>query len=462
MTLEEKQKKVKEILSRGVADFVDPDGSFEKKLMGKVDGSYDGDVVIKLGADPTRPDIHIGHAVLLRKLRQFQDLGCKVVFIVGDFTTMIGDPTGKSKVRPELDQKQIEENMKTYVEQIGKILRTDKEVFAWIRNSDWFTNITDIAVDPTKNVTISFEKDGAKTSFDVPGNSFLGKTGLFENTRMQKQFTDKISVITTRLFLAMLRRVTHSQLIDRDMFQERLKKGEELYMHEMMYPVLQGIDSTVIARVFGSCDLEMGGTDQTFNMLMGRDAMKVSNQEQQAVMSMELIEGLDGKEKMSKSLDNYVAITDAPQDMYGKIMSLPDVLVSKYFRLCTFTPLEEIPEIEKHMQANPMEVKKRLAREITAQYHGDAGADEGECFFTETFQNKEIPTGIPELSGAGKKMMEILVSEGVVKSNTEYRRLVADGAITNLTSDTKIEDEGYVCEENTTYRIGKKRFVKIV
>ena len=330
----ENTEKESDLLVRGVRDFVDPDDHLRKKILENPSG-----VVIKFGVDPTRPDIHLGHAVVFRKLRKFQDLGCKVVFLVGDFTSLIGDPTGNSKVRPEIEQKEIEANMKTYLDQVGKILLTDKKVFAWIRNSDWYYSSTDLADDPERKVEMNIEQDGKTIKASFPGNSFLAKSIVHNETRMQKQFSSgKIWDLTVRGLLWTLRGVTQGRLINRDMFQDRLKRGEELYMHEMLYPVLQGIDSFMIANIFGTCDLEVGGSDQTFNMLMGRDVMKMNKQNPQAVLSFEILEGLDGKEKMSKSLDNYVAITDEPENMYGKIMSLPDSLITKYFKLCTYTP----------------------------------------------------------------------------------------------------------------------------
>src|SRR3989344_3353304 len=296
-------KDVEEVLSRSVSTFVDPQGAFKDKLLKKINGQYKKDIVIKLGVDPSRPDIHFGHAVVLRKLRQFQDMGCKVVFLVGDFTARIGDPSGKSKIRPEIEQAEVDHNAKTYIEQVGKILRTEPSIFSWIRNSDWFTNITDLNLPDNYKVDMDVTVKGKTTKIEITPNSFVGKAVVFEQTRMQ---------------------VRDLHLIDRDMFQERIKSGGELYMHEMMYPILQGIDSFVLSQIYGSCDLEIGGNDQTFNMLMGRDIMKANKTEEQAVLSLEILPGLDGKEKMSKSLNNYITITDSPSEMFGKIMSIPD------------------------------------------------------------------------------------------------------------------------------------------
>ena len=219
-----------ELFSRGVASFIDPEGLFRKKVEAKIAGQYPGDIVIKLGVDPTRPDIHIGHAVILRKLRAFQDIGCKVIFLIGDYTSQIGDPTGKSKVRPEISQKEIEANMQTYLDQVGKILKTDDSVFSWIRNSDWFTDVTDIQPSQSSFVRIGVTPINPK--------SFMGKAVLFENSRMQKTHlkAKTINTVSFTRVLSTLRHITHARLIERDMFRDRINSGSELYMHEMLYP----------------------------------------------------------------------------------------------------------------------------------------------------------------------------------------------------------------------------------
>lgn len=448
---------IDELFGRGVAQFVDPGGIFRKKIEEKINGTYKGEIIIKLGVDPTRPDIHLGHAVALRKLRAFQDIGCKVVFLIGDYTTQIGDPTGKSKTRPEITQLEIEANMKTYLDQIGKILKLEKDVFSWIRNSDWFLNVTDI--EPKQG----FVRVGVTP---VASSSFVGKAVFYENTRMQKTHLkmQNIGTVSLTRVLSVLRHITHARLIERDMFQERLNSGSELYMHEMLYPVLQGIDSSVLANIYGSCDLEVGGTDQTFNMLMGRDVMKMNKQPEQAVMSVDILEGLDGKEKMSKSLDNYISIADDSKNMYGKVMSLPDSLISRYFLLCTYTNKEDVIEIEKNLSAgtlHPKETKMRLAREITAIYHGDKEAGEAEESFVSTFSKGEIPEDVLEVNhDDGKVLIDVLVENGLVSSKSEARRLFEQGAITHLENDQKIEDQKAIASKGT-YRIGKHRFLKL-
>lgn len=447
-------KDVAELFSRGVGTFIDPEGTFKDKVLKKAQGEYNKDIIIKLGVDPTRPDIHIGHAVALRRLRQFQDLGCKVVFVVGDFTARIGDPTGKSKVRPDMEQAEVEKNAQTYIDQVGKILRTEPEVFSWIRNSDWFTNVTDLNLPDDYQINMDITVDGKNTKIPIAPNSFVGKAVAFEQSRMQVRnlnVKNGVSVVTLSSFLWNLKFLTFSRLIERDMFQERIKNGQELYLHEMMYPVLQGIDSYVISQIYGSCDMEIGGTDQTFNMLMGRDVMKANKAPEQAVMSMEIIVGTDGKEKMSKSLDNYISIIDAPSDMFGKVMSIPDSAIAQYFRLATYTPLSEIEDIEKKISSgkeNPKDIKMRLAHEIVAIYHGEEAAKEAEHDFNETFSKKGAPKDIKTIKAhKDKALSEILIEEELVSSKTEYNRLDKAGAIKEI--------------EPGVFKVGKHRFIKI-
>ena len=234
-------------------------------------------------------------------------------------------------------------------------------------------------------------------------------------------------------------------------------------MHEMMYPVLQGIDSSILASIYGSCDLEVGGTDQTFNMLMGRDVMRMNKQSEQAVLSFKLLEGTDGKEKMSKSLDNYVGITDEPSDMYGKILSVPDTSILNYFELCTYTPYERLEEIKQILNSgsmNPKDLKMELARQIVAEYHGEAASKKAEEDFITKFQKKEIPDDIKEISGEGT-LADILVGQKIVPSKSEFRRLVEGGAVTNLETGEKITDTAFEVTESVTLKIGKMTFVRV-
>jgi len=468
MNSDKKMIEIEELFScGGVSEFIDPDGKFKEKLIKKLKGEYNKDIIIKFGVDPTRPDIHLGHAVIFRKLRKFQDIGCKIVFLVGDYTAQIGDPTGRSKVRPEIDQKEIEINMKTYLDQVGKILLTDKNSFSWIRNSDWFTAITDLQALGKDKMKISLEKEGEK--IDVDNDSFIGKAAFFEQTRMQSKifgFKGMIAVVTLKSFLWTLKHITHSRLIERDMFQERIRGEKELFMHEMVYPVLQGIDSDIISGLYGSCDLEIGGTDQTFNMLIGRDIMKINKKEPQSVMSLKLLEGTDGKEKMSKSLDNYIAITDEPNDMYGKIMSLPDTSIVNYFNLCTYAPQDEIKKIENEMKKgklNPKDAKMRLAKEIVVIYHGEDKAEQAEQNFIKTFQKGGLPENLGKVVvPKGSSLGKILVDNKVVKSNTEWRTLVSEGAVSNAETAEKIDSFDFSTDSDITIKVGKRRFLKIM
>ncbi len=448
---------IDELLTRGVATFIDPKGEFRKKLEGKVAGTYTKDIYIKFGVDPTRPDIHLGHAVLLRKLRQFQNMGCKVIFLVGDFTAHIGDPTGKSKVRPELEQAEIEANMKTYLEQIGKILDTRPEVFTWIRNSDWFINVTDLA--PHQKLSIKYRM------ISVNPNSFIGKSILFSETRMQKTHLKKseITAVTLKGMLWTLKHITHAQLIERDMFQERLKSGQELYMHEMLYPVLQGVDSYVLSKVYGSCDMEVGGSDQAFNMIMGRNIMKVNNIPEQAVLSTHVLVGTDGSSKMSKSLDNYICITDAPGDMFGKIMSIPDTAIIDYAILATYLPDSEIQTIQKKItegSKNPRDIKAEVAEAVVSIYHGVAQAKKAHEDFINTFSNKSIPETMPQIEAqADQFLIDVLVNSELVPSKAEARRLCNSGAVTFLTENKVCSPKDIVQEGE--YKIGKHRFLRV-
>lgn len=453
-----KKEKIDDILSRGVGDFIDPDGVFRKKLENNPEK-----VVIKFGVDPTRPDIHLGHAVVFRKLRQFQDLGCKVIFLVGDYTAQIGDPTGKNNVRPEIQFSEIIENMKTYLAQIDKILNLDKSVFSWIRNSDWFTDVSDIGLglNPAENINI--EINGIKKIYQ---NDFVGKAELLRDSRMQLTHLNNqiIHTISLSRVLGTLRGITHARLISRDMFQDRLKNNKELYMHEMLYPVLQGLDSSAIYNIYGACDIEVGGTDQTFNMLLGRDVMKMYKQKEQAVLAFKLLEGTDGKEKMSKSLDNYIGITDEPNDMYGKTMSIPDASIGNYFELCTFTSLSEVEKIRKSIidgSVNPKDLKMKLAHQIVSTYHGEKKAEEAEKNWESTFSKKEIPEDVEVFTAKENDLLvDIFLRNKIVSSKSDFRRLIEEGAITNLGTDEKINATGEKVKGGT-YRIGKKRFCKI-
>src|SRR3989344_2465959 len=467
------EARVDDILTRGVGTFVDPNGVFRKKLIARANGTSNAEIIVKFGVDPTRPDIHLGHAVVLRKLRQMQDMGVKVIFLIVEFTALIGDPTGKSKVRAEVDQAAINENMRTYLDQVDKILLVERDdsgamkdgrSFSWMRNSDWFYGVTDITPEGASQSALTAEFDGKKINIPIASNSFVSKAVVYENTRMQKSFLSRTAVHSVSLvnMLAVLRKISLAQLIERDMFQDRIKSSEPLFMHEMLYPVMQGIDSDVLAQVYGSCDLEVGGTDQTFNMLIGRKVMEMTKKEAQAVLACDLLVGLDGKEKMSKSLDNYVGITDEPNDMFGKLMSIPDSVLPKYFELCTYTPVAEVREIEKKLASgklHPKEVKMDLAEQIVNIYHGAEAGRGARENFVNTFQKKEIPDDIPVVSVArGTLLVDALLTQHIVESKTDFRRLMTDGAI-KKNGEEKLTDPQVVINEPIILKIGKHRFV---
>ncbi|MFH0833966.1 MAG: tyrosine--tRNA ligase [Patescibacteria group bacterium] len=447
---------LKKILSRGVVEMIG-----ENELQKKLEIAPEK-VVIKYGVDPTRPDIHLGHAVCLRKLREFQDLGCRVVFLIGDFTARIGDPTGQSKIRPELDQAEVEANVKTYLEQAGKILKTNPENFSWIRNSDWFVSIHDVRAPDGGRFTI--EADGKKMQTPpLPGNHILARTNAWLASRMQKGKVRHYSFINV---LAVLRKITHARLIERDMFQERIKNQQPIFMHEMLYPIIQGIDSNVIADIFGSCDLEVGGTDQHFNMLMGREVMEMNSKMPQSVLTLPILEGTDGKEKMSKSLDNFIGITESPTEIFGKTMRIPDEAIPRWVELCTDL---DFAEFEKKLKKeNPKNLKIELAKELVKIYHGEKSAESAVEEFARLFSGDSKngrPDEIPEIQieEGSWGIVELLNSAKLVSSKSEARRLIEQGGV--RVDDKKVDsvDANFtVGKKALILQIGKRRWAKIV
>lgn len=348
---------------------------------------------VKAGFDPTAPDIHLGHTVLLRKMRQFQDLGHEVYFLIGDFTAQIGDPTGKSALRKTLSTEEIFENAKTYKKQVGKILDLDKVKVVF--NSEWFTKM---------NVA-----------------EYLGLT----------------------------MHVTVSQMLQREDFKKRLDNQQDVSLLEFMYPVLQGYDS-----VYLKSDIELGGTDQIFNLLVGRDMQKDFGQDAQVVLTMPLLEGTDGVNKMSKSLGNYIAINDKPGEMFGKIMSVSDELMLKYYTLLTNENLEEIRKM------HPKEAKVNLAKIIIAQYHGTKEADAAAEEFTRIFSSKELPLDMPVYKLDGEKsVVDICAESGLVKSKNETRRLIQQGGLEF--ESQKITDISAKINSDGVLKIGSRRFLKV-
>lgn len=387
---------VLQTIKKNVAAIVPEDGLAGKLEQAKRERRP---LIIKLGLDPTAPDIHLGHSVVLRKLRQFQDAGQKVVLIVGDYTATIGDPSGRSRVRPLLSDAQIKKNAGTYAQQAGKILKTSKDVFALRYNKEWL----------------------AKLKLDD--------------------------------LLKLMAKVTVAQILDREDFQKRMKAGESLQFHELLYPLLQAQDSVAI-----KADIELGGTDQTFNLLMGRQLQTALGLDPQVVITMPLISGTDGKKKMSKSLGNSIGVTDEPNDMFGKVMSIPDNLMEQYTTLCTDLTWNDLKGLK------PMDAKKKLAREIVTLYHGNKSAAGAERSFASAFQQKEFPQDAPELTLRGKTtLLKFLILHKVFTSNSEARRKIQEGAI--HIDGKQIKDAESVIEvprgASREMKIGKRGFYRI-
>lgn len=387
-------------------------GSFEiipeDELLKKLTKSYEKQkpLIIKFGADPSRPDIHLGHTVVLQKLRLLQDFGHEIYFLIGDYTAQIGDPTGKNKTRPILTEDDVKENAKTYQEQVGKILDMSK------------TNVV-------------FNKD------------WLGKfSGL-----------DLIKLMS---------KATLGAILQRDDFSKRYTNNEAIYLHEAVYPILQGFDSVHL-----KADLELGGTDQTFNLMMGRHLQYAYEQEAQCVLTMPLIEGTDGVNKMSKSMDNYISLTESPTNMFGKLMSISDELMKKYYLLLCRRPAVEI-EAMIHGLTNgtihPMEAKKTLAAEITGYYHGEAAGKEEREKFEARFTKKQIPDDIQTISKpAGTvALLDFFLELGLIKSKGDGRRLIQQNAVKvnfeNHSTDTLVLEKG----QELILKIGKLRMVKLI
>lgn len=388
-------KKIEQILSRGVEEVIGRE-SLEKDLMsGKK-------LRIKLGIDPTSPNIHLGRSIPLLKIRDFQELGHKVILIVGDFTGVIGDTSDKNAERPMLTHKEINENLKTYKKQLAKIIDIKKAEIYF--NSKWLKKL-------------NFSQIGEIASiFSV------------------------------------------NQFISRDLIARRLKEGTRVSLHETLYPLMQGFDSVAV-----KSDVELGGTDQKFNLLAGRSIQKHFKQKEQSIITGPLIEGLDGR-KMSSSWGNTINFMDSPEEMYGKIMSMHDDFVIKYFELLTRVSYEAIEEYKKIMPKNPKKVKMALAETIVAMYHGQDGAEEAEETWKKTFELGEIPDNVKQVRVQFKKpLADILIEEGLVSSKTEFRRLVESGAIKIhlKQEERKIVDPNSLVEESGSIKIGKKRFIKI-
>jgi len=379
----------------------------EDELMSKLKSSYENKLPlnIKLGCDPSRPDLHIGHSVVLNKLKDFQDLGHNVILVIGDFTAMIGDPTGRNKTRPQISIEETYENSKTYIQQVSKILNIEQTRIVY--NSKWLNEIN---------------------------------------------FTKVIELSS---------KFTVAQFLERDDFSKRYKSGKPISLHEFMYPLAQAYDS-----VYLRADVEIGGTDQKFNLLLARSLQKEYDMSPQVTISMPLIEGTDGVEKMSKSYDNYVAFNDSPQDMYGKILSIPDELILKYFSLVVNISPKEVDDYKlmlKMEKINNRDLKRKLAREIINIYYNKDMSSKAELNFDKIFIKKDIPDDIPKFQLNGEmKLVDLIYESKTVASKSEIKRLIKQGAV--KIDDLPILDINYIIsnDSNKIIKVGKRRFVKAV
>ncbi|MES9832608.1 MAG: tyrosine--tRNA ligase [Candidatus Thiodiazotropha sp. DIVDIV] len=361
---------------------------------------------IKAGFDPTAPDLHVGHTVLINKLRQFQELGHEVIFLIGDFTGMIGDPTGKSATRPPLTRDEVLENAKSYEHQVFKILDPSKTTVLF--NSAWM---------------------GEMSAVDL---------------------------------IQLAARHTVARMLERDDFNKRYTSGQPIAIHEFLYPLVQGYDSVAL-----KADVELGGTDQKFNLLVGRQLQESYGQEPQVVITLPILEGLDGVQKMSKSLNNYIGITDPPEEMFGKVMSVSDELMWRYYELLSFRPMNEIESWKQGVSegGNPRDVKVRLAEELVARFHSKEMAEEAHQAFVARFQKGQMPDEMPEHElkpeGESYPIANLLKDSGLVKSTSEANRMIKQGAV--RIDGEKLQDPTLSIELGSTavYQVGKRRFARI-
>ena len=386
-------------IKRGTDEILPEDDLIEKLKSGKT-------LTIKAGFDPTAPDLHLGHTVLINKLRVFQQFGHKVVFLIGDFTGLIGDPTGKNVTRKPLSKEQVLENAQTYQDQVFKIL--DPALTEIRFNSEWMDK--------------------------------LGAAGMIKLAASQ----------------------TVARMLERDDFKKRYNNGQAIAIHEFLYPLVQGWDSVAL-----EADVELGGTDQRFNLLMGRELQKENGQKPQTTVMVPLLEGLDGVQKMSKSLNNYIGITDTPNEMFGKIMSISDDLMWRYFELLSFRPLDELAELNAQVEqgANPRDIKIQLAREIIARFHSDEAAEAAYQDFVQRFQKNAIPDDMPEVSVALEEGMlaigNLLKQANLVGSTSDAIRMIKQGAVKidgEKVTDTRLQ----ITEPGeAVYQVGKRKFARV-
>ncbi|MCD6501706.1 tyrosine--tRNA ligase [bacterium] len=399
-----KAKKQFELLKRRAVEVI-PEDEFLAKIQKSIKTGKP--LKVKLGCDPSRPDLHIGHAVVLHKLREFQDLGHEAILVVGDFTAMIGDPSGKSKTRPQLTFEETRKNGETYFKQASKILDPDKTRIVY--NSQW-----------------------------------LG----------EMKFADVIRLAAT---------YTVARMLERDDFSKRYAAEQPIGVHEFLYPLAQAMDSVVLG-----ADVELGGTDQKFNLLVGRDVQREYGIEPQVIMTMPLLEGTDGERKMSKSYDNYVGLTQEPVEMFGRLMSVPDSMILKYYELAAFAEPELLSDVKSKLDSgdvNPMELKKDMALRVIALYHGREAGEAAKAEFERVFSDRENPDDMPQAkypAGSSVWIVDILRENGLVKSGGEARRLIGQGAVS--IDGEKIDDDKL--ELNITskmiIKVGKRRFLEII
>ncbi len=393
-----------DVIRRGVAEIIPEESlvqKLEKSLISKTP------LKVKLGCDPSRPDLHLGHSVVLRKLRQFQDLGHQAILIVGDFTGMIGDPSGRSKTRPPLTIDATRKNGQSYFEQATKILSAKK--IQMLYNSEWLAKMS---------------------------------------------FADVITLSS---------KYTVARMLERDEFEKRFKAREPISVHEFLYPLAQAMDSVAI-----ESDVELGGTDQKFNLLVGRDIQREYGLEPQIAITLPILPGTDGIEKMSKSLDNYIGINESPKEIFGKTLSIPDKLIYDYFVLATSVSLSELKEIRKTLddkKTNPRDLKRRLARELVALYHSEDAAQAAQDEFDRIFVKRDLPDEIPELTIKTENgtigIVKLLTETKLVASNGEARRMIEQGGVT--VDGNKIADDKTLINITTSVvvKVGKRKFLKV-
>ncbi|MFD1428425.1 tyrosyl-tRNA synthetase [Kroppenstedtia sanguinis] len=395
------------VIRRGTAQII-PEDELEKKVKRSIQTGKP--LKVKLGLDPSAPDIHIGHTVILNKLRQFQDLGHIIQLVIGDFTGRIGDPTGKSETRKPLSEAEVKANAQTYAEQLFKVLDRSKTEVRF--NSEWLAPL---------------------------------------------DFAEVVELAA---------KTTVARMLERDDFAKRYHSGQAISVHEFFYPLMQGYDSVAL-----QSDLETGGTDQTFNLLMGRQLQSQYGQEEQVILTMPLLEGLDGVKKMSKSLGNYIGIDEPAQEMYGKAMSVPDELMLKYFELVTDLSLEELEQLQRGLEEgsiHPRDAKMMLASRLVQMYHGQEAAQEAEANFRRVFQQRELPEEIPvveipdsQLKEGKLWIVQLLSTLGLVASNGEARRMVKQGAVKIDGDKVSDQDAQISVTEGMVVQVGKRKFAQV-